>query len=294
MLEDINAFVEFAEAGSVARAAGRLYRTPSAVTRQIQRLEAALGATLLNRAVKPPRLTPLGVRVLEQARDLLARAQALKAITSSVTEPSGLFRVGVSHALAEGALAGPVGRLRERFPKVRMRLISELTEDLLERLLGGELDVAVVLLPEGHTTPAPLETKVVRTDRMLIVQPRGFGLEPTWSQLGGKPWILNPPGCMLRAALLDTMRKAGVSATIGAEVHNMHLQLSLVASGYGLGLLPERFVRREGARLAVETVEPRKFSLRMAIAVVRAGSLGALERAAADFEQSLSAMFLGA
>ncbi|MGH8201879.1 MAG: LysR family transcriptional regulator [Steroidobacteraceae bacterium] len=293
MLADIHAFVEFAEAGSVARAAGRLYRTPSAVTRQIQRLEAALGATLLNRTVKPPQLTPLGARVLEQARDLLARAEALKAITSSVAEPSGLFRVGVSHALADGALAGPVGMLRERFPKVRLRLISELTGNLFERLLKGELDVAVVLLPEGQPAPSPLATKVISTDRMLIVQPGSGGSKPSWSQLDGKSWVLNPPGCTLRAALLDTMRKAGISATVGAEVHNMHLQLSLIASGYGLGLLPERFVRREGAKLAVRAVEPKGFNLRMAIAIVRAGSLGALERTAADFERELAALLIG-
>ena len=60
MLEDLRALVEFAHAGSIAGAAGRLFRTPSAITRQVQRLEAALGAELLDRSVKPPRLNSLG------------------------------------------------------------------------------------------------------------------------------------------------------------------------------------------------------------------------------------------
>ena len=42
MLDDLNALVEFAQAGSIAAAADRLFRTPSAITRQLQRLEAAL------------------------------------------------------------------------------------------------------------------------------------------------------------------------------------------------------------------------------------------------------------
>jgi DNA-binding transcriptional LysR family regulator len=134
---------------------------------------------------------------------------------------------------------------------------------------------------------------VISTDRMLIVQPRNHAPKPTWHQLGAKPWVLNPPGCMLRAALLDAMRKAGVAATVSAEVHNMHLQLSLVASGYGVGLLPERFIRREGSKLAVRNVAPKGFDLRMAIAVVRAGPLGALERTAADFERELAALLVG-
>jgi len=49
MLEDLRALVEFAHAGSIAGAADRLFRTPSAITRQVQRLEAALGAELLGR-----------------------------------------------------------------------------------------------------------------------------------------------------------------------------------------------------------------------------------------------------
>ena len=48
MLDDLRALVEFARAGSIAGAADRLFRTPSAITRQLQRLEAALGAELLD------------------------------------------------------------------------------------------------------------------------------------------------------------------------------------------------------------------------------------------------------
>src|SRR5277367_6147033 len=92
LLEDLRALVEFAHAGSIAGAADRLFRTPSAITRQVQRLEAALGAELLDRSVKPPRLNSLGSRVLEQARDLLQRTEALKSLTSSDAEPHCVFQ----------------------------------------------------------------------------------------------------------------------------------------------------------------------------------------------------------
>src|SRR5207249_9975666 len=61
-----------------------------------------LGAELLDRSVKPPRLNSLGSKVLEQARDLLQRTEALKSLTSSDAEPHGLLRIGLAHALAEG------------------------------------------------------------------------------------------------------------------------------------------------------------------------------------------------
>ena len=72
MLDDLHALVEFDQAGSIAGAADRLFRTPSAITRQQQRLEAELGAELLDRSTKPPRLNALGSRVLEQALDFVA------------------------------------------------------------------------------------------------------------------------------------------------------------------------------------------------------------------------------
>src|SRR3977135_2119042 len=120
MLEDLRALVEFADAGSIAGAAGRLFRTPSAITRQVQRLEAALGAELLDRSVKPPRLNALGARGLEQARDLLQRAEALKSLTSSDTEPHGVLRIGLAHPLAVRSLTEPTHSLTEQYPQVRL------------------------------------------------------------------------------------------------------------------------------------------------------------------------------
>jgi DNA-binding transcriptional LysR family regulator len=170
LLDDLRALVEFAQVGSIAGAANRLFRTPSAVTRQLQRLEAALGAELLDRSVKPPRLNTLGSRVLEQARDLLQRTETLKALASRDAEPHGLLRIGLSHALAEGTLVAPIRALTEKYPKLRLRLSSDLTGELVKRLRAGDLDVAAVLFPEGKTAPSPLLTNIIATDRMEIVQ----------------------------------------------------------------------------------------------------------------------------
>src|ERR1700732_4888066 len=156
LLDDLRALVEFAHAGSIAGAADRLFRTPSAITRQVQRLEAALGAELLDRSVKPPRLNSLGSRVLEQARDLLQRAEAVKALASRDRDTHGLWRIALAHPLAEGTLIEPIRALTEKYTKVRLQILSERTSELFNRMLAGELDVAVVPLPEGRTAPPPL------------------------------------------------------------------------------------------------------------------------------------------
>src|SRR6201997_5313329 len=223
MLEDLRALVEFAYAGSIAGASDRLYRTPSAITRQLQRLEAALGAELLDRSVKPPRLNSLGSRVLEQARDLLQRTEPLKSLASRDAEPHGLMRIGLAHPLAEGTLVEPIRALTETYPKVRLLLLSERTPELFNRLSVGDLDVAVVPLPEGKTAPPPLLTSIVATDRVEIVQSAAGNFGGDWESLGRAPWVLNPPGCFLRAGLIDRMGLVGLTPMIAAENHKMHL-----------------------------------------------------------------------
>jgi len=279
VFDDLRALAEFAQAGSIARAADRLYRTPSAITRQLQRLEAALGAELLDRSVKPPRLNSLGSRVLEQARDLLQRTEALKSLTSSDAEPHGLLRIGLAHALAEGTLIEPIQALTEKYPKVRLRLSSELTGELFNRLLAGDLDVAAVLLPEGKAAPPPLLTDIIARDRMEIVQGAAGNVDGDWKSLGRAPWVLNPPGCFLRARLIDQMERAGFTPMIAAEVHNMHMQLAFVQSGYGVGLLPARFIARNHSIDPVKVLRPPSFDLHRSVAIVRVGQLGALGKA---------------
>src|SRR5438128_4628647 len=261
LLDDLRALVEFAQAGSIARAADRLFRTPSAITRQVQRLEAALGAELLDRSVNPPRLNSLGSRVLEQARDLLQRTEALKSLTSRDAEPHGLLRIGLAHALAEGTLIEPIRALTEKYPKVRVRLSSELTGELIQRLLAGELDVAAVLLPEGKAAPPPLLTNVVACDRMEIVQGAAGHVGGDWKSLGRAPWVLNPPGCFLRASLIDRMQRAGLAPMIAAEVNNIQMQLAFVQAGYGVGLLPARFIARNRSIDRVKVLRSPSFDL---------------------------------
>src|SRR5437660_8131611 len=280
-----------AHAGSIAGAADRLFRTPSAITRQVQRLEVALGAELLDRSVKPARLNSLGSRVVELAGDLLQRTEALKSLASSDAEPHGLLRIGLAHALAEGTLIEPIQALTEKYPKVRLRLSSELTSELFHRLLAGELDVAAVLLPEGKAAPLPLLTNIIATDRMEIVQGATGNVDADWKSLGRAPWVLNPPGCFLRARLIDQMERAGFTPMIAAEVHNMHMQLAFVQSGHGVGLLPARFIARNRSIDRVKVLRPPSFDLHRSVAIVRVAQLGALGKAVELLADGLRQLF---
>jgi hypothetical protein len=88
------------------------------------------------------------------------------------------------------------------------------------------------------------------------------------------------------------MERAGFTPMVAAEIHyNIHLQLALIQSGYGVGLLPARFIARKNCRDTVEVLRPPSFDLRLSVAITRIGQLGALERAVELLEHGIRHLF---
>src|ERR1051326_2456822 len=164
MLDEMRTFVVLAESGSLQRAAERLFLTPSAVTRQIQRLEAALKTPLLDRRVKPGRITREGRAVLDRGRQMLRIMDDLKASSAKDAEPSGIFRIGLSHALAQPSLVASIQRLTSRFGGLRPVLSTDLRMKLIEQVRTGELDVALAFLATDEAAPSDVASSVVATE----------------------------------------------------------------------------------------------------------------------------------
>ncbi len=293
MLDEIRTLVVISETGSLQNAAGRLHLTPSAVTRQVQRLEAALGTPLLDRRTKPPSLTATGRAVLERSRGIIRSFDDLKASVSGSSEPTGPFRVGLAHALAEPGIVGAVGRLVGRLPGVRPVFASDLTPNLIDRVRSGDLDAAAILLPGGSPVPADLTGAIVSTQPLTLVAPRSdgrSGRRPV-SALAGRRWVLNPPGCLVRDALGKALAASGIELAVTAEVHDLALQFSMVAAGLGLGLLPTRFVATHPRRAELCRWQVPGIDLGISVGAIRGAALGQLEAAADAFEEELAAHF---
>ena len=85
-------------------------------------LDASLQRECRVQHAAPPRLNSLGVRIVEHSRDVLKRVGELRAVAADGGEPSGLLRIGVSHALADSTLVEPVRRLGAQFAKLRLQV----------------------------------------------------------------------------------------------------------------------------------------------------------------------------
>ena len=78
---------------------------------------------------------------------------------------------------------------------------------------------------------------------------------------------------------------------IAAEIHNVHLQLAFVQSGYGVGLLPASLITRNNSGDTVEVLRPPSFDLHLSVAIVRTGQLGALDKAVELLERGIRDLF---
>ncbi len=285
MLDEMRTFVVLAESGSLQRAAERLFLTPSAVTRQIQRLEAALKTPLLDRRVKPGRITREGRAVLDGGRHMLRIMDDLKASGAKDAEPSGIFRVGLSHALAQPSLVASIQRLTSRFTRLQPVLSTDLRQQLIEQVRTGELDVALAFLSADDTLPGDVASSVLAAERLVLVrargpQPRARRSSKSKDRDLDARWVLNPPGCFIRRSLEARLRELGSPFEVAAEINNIDMQVSLVASGIGLGLIPARFLASHPKRRRLERITRSGISIEASIVFMQAGHLGRLETAA--------------
>ena len=278
-IPDIEAFVALAETGSVNRAAFRLNLTQPAVTRRIQSFEAAMGgAVLLDRRAKPPILTPEGRRVLEGCRHVL-RAMAELKLDTAGGPLAGEIRIGVAHGLAEMVLTGPIDSMRRRFSGVCPRVTSQWTTWLVEQVRNGALDCAIGLVDPDRSMPSGVHSTAIGVEHVVVVASSDVVMPSARGPLAlrdfaGSAWILNPPGCGYRDAIQRRFDLANLPLRIAAEVFGHHLQISLVARGAGLGLVPRRQIENSRYRRKLRILKLTDFDLQVTIALLHNGFLG--------------------
>lgn len=241
-LVQLRAFVAVAEALHFGRAAARLHVTQPALSQQISKLEQRLGLQLLTRTSRSVALTPAGAELLEDARRVLAAADAtLDTARALHASPDQTLAIGFTGSAASRLLPAVLARYRSRRPQVRVSL-RELTGERYDLLREGAIDAVfgrlqpdempdlevvvldrsarVAALPAGHRLAA--RTAV----RMQELAPDGFITQPE---------ALNPGH---RRRWLAEQRAHGLPGRIVAEASSVQEFLNLVAAGEGVCVVP--------------------------------------------------------
>ena len=157
-LEDL---VALAEAGSLTRAAALRNVTQPAFTRRIQQIEQWLGIPVIDRSVKPARVSPAILRKLEDVRALTGELRQLRRDLVDWETSQRRVSIASQHSLSAGLLPRFIARLQLQKPSLAIRLRSANREDCHTLLMTRQSSMLVIYEVEGLPI-APNETLIER------------------------------------------------------------------------------------------------------------------------------------
>jgi Transcriptional regulator len=243
-LRQLRYLVALAEHHHFGRAAEACLATQSTLSAGLQELENLLGVTLVERTRRKMMITPVGQEVVERARALLRGAEEIADLAASAAAPlSGMLRLGVIPTIGPYLLPHVLPRLRKAYPDLKLYLREDLTGRLLERMGGGDLDVALLALPYPA---ADLETVTVAEDPFLLACPPDHPLARKAvvesGDLADADLLLLEEGHCLREHALAACHLPGPSKGEGMMGTSLATLVQMVANGLGVTLLPRMAV----------------------------------------------------
>jgi DNA-binding transcriptional LysR family regulator len=272
---------EVAARGSFAAAAEVLSFTQSAVSQQIAALERESGTRLVERGVRPVRLTDAGRALLAHAEAVLARLDEAEQELGEIARlRRGRLRLASFPTAVATLVPHAVARFNQRHPDVDLTVIDDHGQGLVPRLARWELDLALIYEHEALPEPdVELERTHLLEDPFDLVVPDGHRLAGRASvaleELADETWIGGAPDSAYGAIVLHGCQAAGFEPRFAFGSDDYNAVQAFVAVGLGIAVLPH---------LALVFMRPGLHRVRLAVPPVRhviAARLAASYRSAA-------------
>ncbi|MBB3350559.1 MULTISPECIES: LysR family transcriptional regulator [Rhizobium] len=245
-LRQIQYFVAVAEQGSVTRAAQNLSISQSSVTEALKELETDLGVELFERHPRGLTITHNGHQFLRHATKILASvSDARTSFSGQQSTLSGTLNIGVTSLVAGYVLSDLLARYRRACPGIEVSAIEDNGGYLEHLLVGGELDVAVMVISNLRDRMA-LQAEILETSPYRLWLPMGHPLVS--ADIISVADIAREPLIMLTVDEIEENTGKLLSA-LGARPHvafrtrSVEAVRSLVATGAGVALLPDLVYR---------------------------------------------------
>ncbi|TLX10443.1 LysR family transcriptional regulator [Rhizobium sp. MHM7A] len=245
-LRQIQFFVAVAEQGSVTRAAQNLSISQSSVTEALKELETDLGVELFERHPRGLTITHNGHQFLRHATKILASvSDARTSFSGQQSALSGTLNIGVTSLVAGYVLSDLLARYRRACPGIEVSAIEDNGGYLEHLLVGGELDVAVMVISNLRDRMA-LQAEILETSPYRLWLPMGHPLVS--ADIISVADIAREPLIMLTVDEIEENTGKLLSA-LGARPHvafrtrSVEAVRSLVATGAGVALLPDLVYR---------------------------------------------------
>ncbi|MCG8919489.1 LysR substrate-binding domain-containing protein [Actinokineospora sp. PR83] len=240
-LQQLAYFLAVAETRHFTRAAERARVAQPSLSKQIHSLEAELGAPLFNRARGNVTLTAAGEALLPVAKRILSDVDTARLeVAELVGLRRGRIRLGATPSVCVGVLADVLRTFHDAYPGVRLVVEEGGSRDLTAALLGGELDLALVIVPPQGIDPALTSTPILREHLVVASAADATPLPAAvpLDYLRDRPMVMFRVGYDLRETTLHACRAAGFEPLFAVEGGEMDAVLRFVEAGLGLAIVP--------------------------------------------------------
>ncbi|MDX3904167.1 MAG: LysR family transcriptional regulator [Pigmentiphaga sp.] len=255
-LADLKLFIHVAEAPSLTQGARRAHLSLAAASTRIKALEAQLEARLLYRNSRGVELTPAGRRLLEHARQVMRKVDALKSdFTDGGTGATGHIRIFANTTAVTEFMPEILARFLADRPGVTVDLQERLTRDIVRGVLDGSTDLGITAGPISATG---LERLHFSTDRLVLAVPAGHPLAArghvTLDDTLRYPHISLHEGSTMLAFLREQVEHRGGELTLRIQVSGFEAICRMVEAGVGIGVIPESAAMRHSRTMKLGIV----------------------------------------
>jgi DNA-binding transcriptional LysR family regulator len=255
-----------ARLGSVAGAARRLHKTPSAVSQQIRRVEAHFGIQVFERRGRGIVLTPQGEAAMAAVSRLYDEAEAaFDALTMLAKMPTTVLRVAASDYLGRRLLLPVLRRLLSESVPIRFEITTAHSSDARRAVETGDADLAVVTASEQLEGASNSFREMTLCEQAFYwVAPRLAGsMRNLVHRVATEPLLRLSAKSEGRRVLDAYLEAHAIRPVSTIDVPSVILMLSYVRAGLGIGLAPALALEGLGARVAVERarIAPRRVKL---------------------------------
>jgi DNA-binding transcriptional LysR family regulator len=240
-LRDVEYFLAVCRTMNFTRAAEQCGVTQPTLTRGMQKLERELGGPLVVRERNLTHLTALGRMLLPQLEEIAHRSQALRRQVRQHARLENVdLRLGVMCSIGPTRFGRFFSRFRADHPGVEILLADATAERLAERLLQGELDAAITVVPEDLAER--LRPEHLYAERFVVAcgpsHPFATRNSISMRDMHGQTYLLRI-NCEHRPVLADALRASGAELALACRSEREDWIQSLVAAGMGVCFLPE-------------------------------------------------------
>lgn len=241
-LKQFRYFEALARHGHFGRAADTCAISQPALSMQIKELEETLGAQLFERSARQVRLTRFGEDFAQRIRDILRSVDELEDLArTSGAQMAGRLRIGVIPTIAPYLLPRILGQLGTTNPELDIYVRETLTPRLVQELMDGAIDTAIVALPVSEPTLAEVP---LFSEKFVLVRPVSEQDKPIpmIEELQTMRLLLLEEGHCLRDQALSFCDLPTAKPREGLDGSSLSTLVQLVGAGIGVTLIPEMAV----------------------------------------------------